>query len=110
MSCPLFIDFTRECIEEVEVLPSNTFSFCTTKYFSNCPFYIVLKEKRPVCKHIKSCPFYKEISIGDFEEFSKITNDYCLLKDSSACARYKEKESGNTPSLKLHPNGSVLTE
>lgn len=110
MTCPLFVDFTRECIEEIESIPPNTFSFCTTKNFSKCPFYIVLREKRSVCKNIKNCPFYKELSIGDFNEFSHIANKYCLSKNPATCARYKENEAGNTPPLRLHPDGTLLAD
>ncbi len=37
MSCPLFIDFTRECITIAKYLPPNTYDFCETEKIYTMP-------------------------------------------------------------------------
>ncbi|MDH4330195.1 MAG: hypothetical protein OEV93_01455 [Candidatus Moranbacteria bacterium] len=110
--CPLFVDFTRECIRDIEVYPHeitpSMLGFCRTQRHINCPFYKMLKTKEPVCKNISKCPAFKNFQIEDFDEFVEISNEYCTSKNHINCQRYITKEKGEVVPIDLHPNGTSV--
>lgn len=110
--CPLFVDFTRECIRDIEVYPheitKEMLEFCKTSQYSKCPFYKILQTSEPVCKNIKKCPAFKNFQSEDFDEFVKISNTYCTSPDHTKCKRYIIKESEKPVPIDLHPDGSVV--
>ncbi|MDD5495785.1 MAG: hypothetical protein PHP46_01635 [Candidatus Omnitrophica bacterium] len=109
MNCPMFIDYTRECVEHVKIVPEvNTFKFCTTEHHKECPFYKTIKKIGVVCEYISTCVIYKRLSIVDFDKFMETTKKYCLSKDSVNCQRYITKKSGKTPPDDLLPEGTSL--
>ncbi len=110
MSCPLFVDFTRECIKEVEFTPTDTTEFCATEKYVDCPFYRLLIKKGDVCKNIGKCPAFKNFQVGDFNKFVEISNRFCTSKNHVSCKRYITKESGQPVPISLHPDGSFVKE
>jgi hypothetical protein len=108
MACPLFVDYTRECITEIEVLPADTFNYCLTEFYKECPFFRVIKGISPICEYIKNCPMYAYFKVGDFEKFVKITKEYCLSENNVNCKRYSLRKSGKIPPPNLSPEGDLL--
>ena len=104
--CPLFIDFTRECIKERMSLPANTLEFCTTERYVDCPFYRSIKKVGFVCECVSGCPAYESLMVGDFEEFVVITKRYCLSENKLNCQRYILKKQGKPVPKELLPDGS----
>jgi hypothetical protein len=109
-NCPLFVDFTRECIKDIEVYPheitQEMLGFCRTPRYAQCPFYQILKTDKPVCKNIKKCPAFKNFQSADFDEFAEISNTYCTSANHKNCQRYITKETGEPVPIDLHPDGS----
>ena len=60
MSCPLYIDYTRECIREIEIIPNNTLEYCTSSKYKKCPFYRIIKKEKNICECIKKCAAFKQ--------------------------------------------------
>lgn len=113
-TCPLFVDFTRECIEEFEVYPGEItqemIGFCRTPLHSNCPFYKMIKTDTPVCKNIKKCPAFKHFQSENFDEFVRMSNKFCTSKDHVTCQRYIIKEKEEEVPIDLHPDGRRIPE
>ena len=48
MSCPLYNDFTRECVEKFpEIVSIGTYDYCSSDGYKTCPFYKIIVEKSP---------------------------------------------------------------
>ncbi len=114
MGCPLFKDYTRECIAEIGIYPENLTKkillFCQTDKFVECPFYKILKTKLEVCKNIKNCPAYRNFQKQDFDEFVEISNKYCTSLGYKKCERYVLSKAGKKVSPCMHPNGECIQE
>ncbi|MEM5879078.1 MAG: hypothetical protein QXU74_01115 [Candidatus Aenigmatarchaeota archaeon] len=110
MSCPKFVDNTRECIKEIEFIPANTFEFCTTEKYKKCPFYLILSGDKNVCKNVRKCPMFKRFSFYDFKEFVEVVNKYCVSENHKNCKRFILKEEGKEVPAKLHPDGHLIEE
>lgn len=108
MECPLFVDYTRECLKEVVSLPADTLVFCTTGRYKDCPFYRSIKKIGFVCECVIGCPAYESLKVGDFEQFVVIANQYCLSENSRNCKRYILKKQGKPVSKELLPDGSTI--
>ena len=108
MKCPLFIDFVRECRSKVQVLPSDTFLYCVSEQYQKCPFYKTLHKIEPACPNISNCPMYARFELGNFEEFVRMTEKYCLAENMINCQRYILKKSGQVVPQELLPDGGTL--
>ncbi len=40
MGCPYFIDYARECVEDIRALPEETITLCDSDSYTQCPFYL----------------------------------------------------------------------
>lgn len=107
MNCPLFVDFTRECLDKIEFLPQDTFEYCVSDKHIDCPFYRALKNIGAHCEYIDKCVAYKYFGAKDFEKFVEITKSYCLCPNNVKCARFKIKSSGEVVPEDLLPDGST---
>lgn len=110
MKCPMFIDYTRECLNKVEFLPQNTLAYCETDMHKECPFFRTLNNVGPFCEYIKTCTAYKYFGAGDFEKFVDMTKCYCLTKNNTDCKRYKLRKSGEVVPENLLPDGSSINK
>jgi hypothetical protein len=109
MKCPFFIDFVRECVQEIDLVPMvNTTLLCSTERYPECPFYVTLKKTGPVCEMVSQCIMFKKISIEDFSFFIDMTKAYCLSHNNVSCERYKMKKSGSVPPFSLTPDGTTI--
>ncbi len=110
MSCPYFKDYTRECWEKIGELPVDTFYFCDSEKYIDCPFYIKIEKTKNICKNVDNCEAFKFFKSINFDEFLKITTIFCLSDNSINCKRYILKDSGKEVPLDLHPDGSKIEE
>ncbi len=108
-SCPMFIDNTRECIKEIEFLPSNTLDFCLNSKFADCPFYKIIKKEK-VCENISKCPMFRHFEVQQFDAFVRISNAFCTSKNYPKCQRYQLKKSGQKVPDDLMPDGKFIGE
>lgn len=110
MPCPKYVDNQRLCIKETKVLPADTLAYCATERFVECPFYIMLEKTGPVCEFAQGCQAFQHMQVGDFQEFVKITREYCLSAGKVHCKRYQLRKAGSKVPLDLHPDGRIIEE
>ena len=117
MSCPYFVDFTRDCIKTYPaIIQYKDFSACESEGYQKCLVYNILRSDFR-CKYLDTC---LNMFPSDIPEFFKLLNQdetiyafvtkptyhYCLSKDNNVrCARYKIKEEGKQPPPGLTPDG-----
>jgi hypothetical protein len=120
MACPLYIDFTRMCLQKFpELVKFTVFRTCESELYTDCPVYLV-HGSGFCCKYFHSCTIQhvENMSKVIMEIFmSKVTFDvlkglwmnYCLSsKNSKTCAKYQLYSKGEEPPLELQPDGSIM--
>jgi len=121
MSCPYFVDFTRDCIKTYPaIIQYKDFSACESEGYQKCLVYNILRSDFR-CKYLDTC---LNMFPSDIPEFFKLLNQdetiyafvtkptyhYCLSKDNNVrCARYKIKEEGKQPPPGLTPDGQNVS-
>lgn len=108
MNCPMFVDYTRECIIKIEFIPQDTFNYCNSDRYKECPFFRTLNNIGSHCEYIEACVAYKYFGVGDFEKFVKITKCYCLSENNINCERFILRKSGGVVPEDLLPDGSRI--
>lgn len=106
MNCPMFIDYTRTCLDKIGFLPRNTFDYCQSDKHRECPFFKTLNNIGFHCECIENCPAYGYFGISDFRKFIEIANSYCLSENSVNCERFKLRKAGKAVPRGLLPDGS----
>jgi hypothetical protein len=120
MNCPLYEDFTRNCIKKFpEFIEFPTFALCESDEHTKCLAYLIYNSKF-FCKHLISCgnAYKKNVPkiitnmLGDMETreiFYKLIVQYCLSqKNHLTCAKFKIYEQGEIPPLNLFPDGKKV--
>ena len=121
MSCPLFKDFTRNCIIEFpDFVVYSNFDSCKSKQYQKCPLYIVVKsgfkcQYLQTCSHafLKGVPNFIEKLFLD-EKFKgdiliSLMKKYCLSEDNYRnCARYALISRREEPPLTLFSDGKKI--
>ncbi len=112
MSCPMYKDFTRGCIEAFkDIVNISTFYVCKSDRYKECPFYRYLAEKPQFCKFFTKCAKLEFIKKLPFEQNIKLGNCYCLdVNNRVNCARYKIYDTGKDAPNDLLADGSFLEE
>jgi len=110
MQCPMFVDYCRECLDKIDFSPQNTFDYCQTDNYKECPFFETLNNIVSHCEFIKKCVAYKYFGVSDFEKFVEITKRYCLSENNVNCERFKLKKSGEVVPESLLPDGSRISK
>ena len=110
MTCPLFVDFSRECISEFkDIIHIGNYAICESdKYKEDCPFYKSINKIEPICEFSDKCPMYFHVVTNDFKELISMTKKYCFSENYSNCARYKIRKSGENPPKELYPDGKLI--
>ncbi|MCU0666882.1 MAG: hypothetical protein MUF05_07305 [Candidatus Omnitrophica bacterium] len=108
MDCPMFVDYTRDCLDKIGFLPQDTFYYCQSDKHKECPFFKTLNNIGFHCDCVKKCVAYKNFGISDFDNFVKIANRYCLSSNNVNCARFKVRQSGEVVPEDLLPDGSRI--
>lgn len=111
MSCPLFVDYTRECVEIYpEIVQISSYDICQSNNYETCPVYIMIKSPEKNCENTVKCyvTFFKfnlEISI---EKLTEIAEKYCFNEENrEKCEIYKIIESGDEIPRGLLGDGSI---
>ena len=81
MSCPLFVDFTRECVGKFpELVYITTYDICeSNRYDKDCPLYLIIVEGKKPCEFFRKC-FKQFIKKEDYLK-SKIPNGHTLFRE-----------------------------
>ena len=121
MSCPYFVDFTRDCIKTYPaIIQYKDFSSCESEGYQKCLIYNILRSDFR-CKYLDSClnmfpddipEFFKLLNQDEtiYAFVTKPTYHYCLSKDNNVrCARYKIKKEGKQPPPGLTPDGQNVS-
>lgn len=109
MSCPFYIDYTRECITKIEVTTDASFDVCDSNRYVECPFFRTLQHIGESCENIKNCPIYASFQLGEYERFLQMTKQYCLSKNYVNCKRYQLKKEGREVPRNLLPEGREIS-
>lgn len=117
MSCPYYIDFTRDCIKTYPaIIKYKDFSSCESEGYHKCLVYRILQSDFR-CPYLSTClnmfpeelPEFFQLLNKDpavYEYVTKPTYQYCLSKENHAqCARYKMRHEGIEPPPGLTPDG-----
>jgi len=105
MGCPMYVDYSRECLDKISFSPPNTFEYCETDKHKDCPFFKTINKIGFHCECVEKCPTYKHFGISDFEEFIEIANKYCLNSNVD-CERFKLRKAGKEVPEDLLPDGT----
>jgi len=118
MSCPLYQDFTRNCIKKFhDFLEFPTFDLCESDNYTECIAYLIFTSPFS-CKYMSVCgnAYKKNIPkivtkmLGEKEIreiFYKFSNHYCISQENHVtCAKYKLLSEGKIPPINLFPDGS----
>jgi len=118
MSCPLYQDFTRNCIKKFpDFLEFPTFDFCASDDYKDCIAYVIFTSEF-MCPYLTTCgnAYKKNIPkiitkmLGEKEIreiFYKYSVQYCISQENHiTCAKYKLLFEGKTPPINLFPDGS----
>ena len=114
MSCPLYEDYTRTCINQFKALVNfSDFEFCDSEEYKDCIFYNSITHPDQECKFAKQCiqmhldipTEHFQIDINDLNQMAKY---YCFSDNKTNCAIYKRFESGKEVSPFLHPDGTMI--
>ncbi len=110
MNCPKYVDFTRECLKEIQILPLASLEFCMNGRYSECPFYLIVAKKAPMCEYCIKCALFNYYRAEDSEKFLKTTAEYCFSSNNINCKRYIMRKSGEKPPDDLCPDGTFLNK
>jgi len=95
MSCPMYKDFTRECIEKFEeIINISNLDVCESDRYKECPFYRILNEPEKHCKYIYKCLEGAAIWKLSFERITQVSKTYCFSENRVNCERYKVMKTG----------------
>ena len=109
MSCPMYIDLTRECADKFEeIVNISNFNFCESGRYKLCPFYRNIHEPEKRCEYDDIC--MKDLTIREtpFEQIMEGSNKYCFTENRVNCERFKLISAGKTVPEGLLPDGSKI--
>lgn len=117
MGCPLFVDDTRECITRFpNIIKFISYDLCESDKYTDCNFYQTINSNY-MCKHYDKCintylenipESVKKIlpEKNTYKTMRNIKDNYCLSeKNHNNCERYKKIRIGETPSIRIFPDG-----
>ena len=109
MSCPMYEDYTRMCIENFkEISKVTSFDVCQSDNYKECPAYQIEFKKMSECEFLEECKKHVNIDGIDFETVKEFGNKYCLSKENKKnCARYKLLKNKEEVPDKLLANGAI---
>jgi hypothetical protein len=120
MTCPYYIDFTRDCIKTYPaIIQYKDFSSCESENYQKCLVYRILQSEFR-CHYLQTClnmfpedipEFFKLLNNDPaiYEFVTKPTYHYCLSKENHVqCVRYKMRQDGKEPPPGLSPEGQTV--
>lgn len=107
MPCPLYKDFTRECVEKYdEMLKNSSFEICESDKYPSCPVWITIQGKTDNCKNIEFCGKHQRYGNVNLEVLGNLAQIYCFTENRVNCAIYKLLEDGKDVPVDLLADGS----
>ena len=109
MICPMYKDFTRECVEKFEeIIYISNLDLCDSDRYKECPFYRHINEPEKRCEYADKC--MNDISIREtpFEQIMECANTYCFTENKVNCERYKVMKTGKVTPEGLRVDGSRI--
>jgi len=109
MTCPMFKDYTRTCIESFkEISKVTSYELCESDKFEECPAYQIEFKKKGQCEFLDDCKKNTNLDGADFEQVKELGNKFCLSTENKVnCARYKLLIKGEIVPNKLLANGNI---
>jgi hypothetical protein len=120
MVCPLYKDFTRECITKFpDFLEFPTYEFCASDEYKDCIAYLIFSSEF-ICPYLTTCgnAYKKNIPklitkmLGEKEIrdiFYKYSVQYCISQENHIkCAKFKLLAEGKIPPINLLPDGNKV--
>lgn len=117
MTCPYYIDFTRDCIRIYPaIIQYKDFSSCESERYQKCMVYSILQSDFR-CQYLQTClnmfpddipEFFRLLNQNQaiYEFVTKPTYHYCLSNENHVrCVRYEIKQEGKEPPPGLTPDG-----
>ena len=113
MTCPLFEDSTRGCIERFKgLLQVSNYGVCQSQDgYKKCPFYRVINEPDVCCKYAEECINLRLNDTGGsvpYEAMVQVGETYCFTDNNVNCAVYKLREAGKDVPIDISPDGSKI--
>ena len=109
MSCPMYKDFTRECIEKFEeIINISNLNVCESDRYKECPFYRIFNEPEKLCEYADKCLHGKTIWTSSFERIMWISKTYCFSENKVNCERNKVMKTGKATPEGLRVDGSRI--
>jgi hypothetical protein len=110
MICPLFKDYTRECVKDYKcVIQVPTFDVCESGNYVECPIYNIITDKVEKCEYTSVCDENIPFAGVDFKRLKYIGNKFCLHGNERNCAIYKLRKIDKEVPKNLSPDGSIRT-
>ena len=112
MTCPMFVDFTRECIKKYpEIVKISSYVICESDGYEKCVVYNMIKMPDKNCKYSVPCYidfFEKQLELT-MEEITKSGEQFCFNKENRVnCSRYKCLDEGKEISIGLTADGRIV--
>jgi len=116
MSCPLYENFARHCIQKFpKIVTIGTYDYCSSDHYKICPFYRIIVKKSPHCEFMTKCglSFIDQFSYSRMVEMYELNQqnllEYCLSDDKKInCAIYTCRKEGRNIPKGLLPDGKKI--
>jgi len=109
MSCPMYIDLTRECVDKFEeIVNICNFDVCDSDRYKECPFYRNIHEPEKRCEYDHICMNDMTVRKIPFEELMEKAATYCFTENRVNCERYKLMKEEKTVPEGLLADGSKI--
>ena len=109
MTCPLYNDYTRECVNKYKrVLKVPTYTVCNSDDFDECPMYEIIVKKVECCEFTPKCDEDMNFAIWDYELLKYIANNFCFHGKKVNCAIFKLRNEGKEIPEGLQPDGKIV--
>ncbi len=113
MTCPMYEDFTRMCVEVFkDVIHISNYDICQAEEgYKKCVFYRLMHQsEKERCKYTEEChrvgtSAANEITI---EKAMSLADMYCLSDNKVNCAVYKQIDAGKEVPEGLIADGSKV--
>ena len=110
MSCPKYKNYSKSCFKEVrEDENIDTFDYCESERYIECPVYRKIIEKEQQCEFMEKCIANGKFNNVDIEKIQQLGENYCFSKKHGNCARYKLLIEGKKVPDDLLADGSMAT-
>jgi len=109
MSCPLYKDFTRECVKHYNrILQFSSYNICESDNYDECPLYNIINKKVQCCEYTPACDEKMDFGNWDYEYLKYVANNFCFYGRKGDCAIYKLRTEKKAIPRALQPDGRMI--